>query len=66
MNICINQNDCIGCQLCADIAPEVFGADGEFAMPKGNIKNHNYNAIQEAIECCPVGAIRIIESSEVA
>lgn len=66
MKVCINKTDCIGCQFCTDIAPDVFGIDEGVAFPKSEIRNHNYNAVQEAIEGCPVGAISITEKSEVA
>lgn len=62
MKVCINKTDCIGCQFCTDIAPDVFGIAGDSTFSKGEIHHHNYNAVQEAIEGCPVGAISIIES----
>ena len=66
MKACVNEADCIGCQFCADLAPEDFGIDEGVAFSKSEIKNHNYNAVQEAVEGCPTGAISIIAKSEVA
>lgn len=52
MKVCINKTDCIGCQFCTDIVPDVFGIDEGVAFPKSEIRNHNDNAVQEAIEGC--------------
>ena len=59
MKICINKNDCIGCGLCADIAPEVFEVDGTTAAYIGEITDDNINSATEAADGCPVGAISI-------
>ena len=61
MKICINKNDCIGCGLCADIAPEVFEVDGGTAAYIGEITDENINSAAEAADGCPVGAISIEE-----
>lgn len=61
MKICINKNDCIGCGLCADIAPEVFEVDGATAAYIGEITDENINSAAEAADGCPVGAISIKE-----
>lgn len=66
MRVCVNREDCIGCQFCTDIVPDVFGIDEGVAFPKSDIRNRNYNAVQEAIEGCPVGAITVESNSEVA
>ena len=37
MKVCVNRNDCIGCGLCADIAPGIFEVDGGIAANIGEI-----------------------------
>lgn len=49
-------NDCTGCGVCVDIAPDIFkiGSNGQATVinPNGDAKK-----IQEAIDSCPVSAI---------
>lgn len=54
----VDQDVCIGCGLCTGIAPEVFdmNADGK-AQAVGDCAGHE-DAVREAAESCPVGAIR--------
>ncbi len=53
----IDQDICIGCELCVGTAPEVF------RMTDGNIAEvfdpfgASEELIQEAIDCCPVNCI---------
>lgn len=61
MKLRVNRTDCIGCQLCSDIAPDVFGGGTEVEDIVGEIIEDNYSAIREAEESCPVGAITIAE-----
>lgn len=54
--IIVNKEECIGCELCVQIAPE------SFEMDKDNkailIADMNKKNILEAIESCPVEAIQ--------
>lgn len=54
----IDKNLCIGCGICVSIAPESFklGDDGkaEAIEPSGD----DQTKIQEAIDSCPVSAIK--------
>ena len=61
MKVCINKNDCIGCGLCADIAPEVFEVDGGTAAYIVEITDKNKISVTDAADGCPVGAISIEE-----
>lgn len=61
MKVCVNRNDCIGCGLCADIAPGIFEVDGGIAANIGEITDENKNSATEAADGCPVGAISIEE-----
>jgi len=49
----VNQEECIGCGLCTEIAPEVFRMNGEKAEA---YKDNGENA-EEACSSCPVNAI---------
>lgn len=58
--IIVDQNKCIGCGLCATIAPETFEIDPNTGKSKiRNNKGDSDRQIQEAIESCPVDAISI-------
>ena len=50
----VDQEECIGCGLCAEIAPDVFIMEGEKAVA---IKENGENA-EEAFDNCPVNAIK--------
>ncbi len=59
--IIIDEDSCEGCETCVSLCPDVFelGENG-----KAHIKNPNAIDtcnIQEAIESCPVGAIKLEE-----
>ena len=59
MRVCINREECIGCQFCTDIAPDVFRMNGDSADSFGDVTESNMDAVTEAAEGCPVGAIEI-------
>ncbi|MGI6595075.1 MAG: ferredoxin [Christensenellales bacterium] len=50
----VDQDECIGCGLCADIAPDVFEMHEDKAIA---IKDNGDNA-EKALMECPVGAIK--------
>ena len=58
MKAIVNQDTCIGCGLCISTVPEVFevNADGK-AEACGHTTDENRDAVQEAIDACPVQAI---------
>ena len=59
MRVCMKREDCIGCQFCTDVAPDVFRMNGESAECFGDVTESNIDTITEAAEGCPVGAIEI-------
>ena len=60
MNPSVDQELCIGCGLCADIAPSVFelGDDG-FSHVIGPGGPGVDGAVREAAESCPTSAIAL-------
>ena len=53
MNACVNDDACIGCGLCTNIAPAVFELNDvgkAYALDTAE-------AVQEAIDACPTAAI---------
>lgn len=57
MKATVDKNLCIGCGLCTTIAPDTFelGDDGKSRVK--NPQGDSEDAIQEAIDSCPVQAI---------
>jgi ferredoxin len=57
--IYINEGDCIGCEGCVDICPQVFELDEETETARV-IRNDGapVDLIEEAIETCPGQCIR--------
>lgn len=53
----VDKDTCIGCGLCESLCPEVF----ELIEGKSNVKDSKSKAkcVKEAVESCPVGAIKI-------
>lgn len=55
---------CIGCGICASIAPDVFEMDNETGMSvvkDGAFSEEDLTKAKEAQEACPTGAIEIGE-----
>lgn len=57
--VIINTEECIGCESCVEICPDVFAFNeaeekAEVILPEGGPED----CIQEAIETCPVECIR--------
>ena len=50
----VDKAKCIGCGACVSTCPEGF----ELKNGKANVKNSNAKCIKEAIENCPVNAIK--------
>lgn len=59
MRAFVDQELCIGCGLCAATCPEVFelGDEGK-AQAVSDTTNDNREGVREAIDGCPVEAIR--------
>ena len=60
MTIEIDKKKCIGCGLCASIAPEVFklGNDGLAYAKDPNSDKKFASKLKEAVDSCPVEAIK--------
>ena len=59
MRAFVDPDVCISCGLCPSIAPDVFEiGDSGKAEAIADTTEENKDAVQEAIESCPVSAIR--------
>lgn len=57
--ISINKEKCIGCGNCASVCSEVFEIkDGKSRIKKGQ-ENSKKPCVKEAVQGCPVDAIKI-------
>jgi len=54
------EDTCTACQLCVDTAPDIFEMGEDIVQViKGSDFNAHEEAIREAAEDCPVGAIKV-------
>ena len=53
----VDQTTCIGCGLCAEVAPSTFALDREHLALVVNPGGDPEESIREAIDNCPVAAI---------
>ena len=56
--VCIDTDECIGCESCVEICPEVFGFNqeeekAEVILPEGGPEE----CIEDAMDSCPVECI---------
>ena len=59
MRAYVDQDACIGCGLCTATAPNVFEMnDAGKAVAVADTTEENQDSVQEAIQGCPVSAIR--------
>jgi len=62
MRVLIDPELCIGCESCVDLAPEVFEMQDDLAVVREKEVPQNLeDKVKEAIEICPVEAIKIEE-----
>lgn len=63
MKAIVDQETCIGCELCTNICPDVFsmGDDGKSHAIAQDIPESLIDDAQEARDSCPVSAISIEE-----
>ncbi len=59
----VNRDACIGCGACAAICDAVFEIDDEglSKVKKEEVKDEEKQAVQDASESCPTGAIEVSE-----
>ena len=56
--VSVDKEKCIGCGSCESICPEVFEIkEGKSTVKKGQ-ENSQASCVKEAIETCPVDAIK--------
>jgi ferredoxin len=60
MVITMDQDECIGCGVCAQIWPEVFELDEDAGKAKV-IRSEGADCALEAADSCPVGCIHVEE-----
>jgi ferredoxin len=56
--VVIDEDECVGCESCVDLCPDVFGFDQD--TEKANVikpKGGDDTCIQEAIDTCPTECI---------
>lgn len=59
MKVKVNKEACIGCGACAAICDSVFELDDEglSVAKKDEVSKEEEQAVKDAIESCPTGAI---------
>lgn len=58
MNVRVDPDLCIGCELCVQTAPTIFEMEGDKAIAKVNpIPADEETACKDAADSCPVTAI---------
>ncbi len=60
----VNEEECISCRACVEVAGENFDMNDEgFAFVKKQPENEQeFSQVEEALEVCPVGAIKRLEN----
>jgi len=64
MKISVDKELCTGCELCADICPDIFEMQGETAEAYANndpVPEDMQDCAREVSDSCPAGAIPITE-----
>ena len=60
MKVTVDEETCIGCEVCVDTCPEVFEMADDKARAKTNeVPKDVVKSCREASENCPVEAIQI-------
>lgn len=61
MKVKIDESLCVGCCLCQNICPNIFtkNNDSKIVVKNGQISKNDEKKIEEAVESCPVKAIKI-------
>ena len=60
MKAVVNQETCIGCGLCAQVAPDVYEMQGDKAVAKTEeIAEDKQEQAKDGADQCPVNAIEV-------
>lgn len=61
MKIAVDREKCLNSGMCAQTAPEVFAMDddGALVIVLENVPDEHLEAVQDAVACCPVSALRL-------
>jgi ferredoxin len=60
MRVTVDEESCIGCELCAETCPEIFEmADDKAGAKLDEVPEEFADTCREAAEDCPVEAIQI-------
>lgn len=57
MAIIIDENECIGCETCVELCPDVFEMNEESEKAKVKVPESDLECVDEAIDSCPSEAI---------
>ena len=58
--VSVNFDECIGCGVCMQVCPEVFGLDeesGKVVLLNYEQSNDNSGLVKEAADSCPIGCV---------
>ena len=63
MKVIVNEDACIGCGACCAIADSIFeiGDNGLSEVKKEEVQEDEKQAVRDAAEACPTGAIEVEE-----
>lgn len=63
MKVTVDESTCTGCQVCADLAPEVFEMNDDMVsvVKVDTVPEGSEDMVREAAEQCPVTCIEIKE-----
>ena len=63
MKVLVNIEKCIGSGMCTIISPSVFrlDEDGALIILKNQAAEEETASVKDAVACCPVGAISLVD-----